>query len=671
MHVLVTARKWSEPDQNVPGAMTVQDGESLRQSGSMNLRDAAETVPNLTLGHFSVRSLTFPYVRGVGSGRNSPAVTTCIDGVPQLSYATANQEFLAVERVEFLRGAQGAIYGQNALGGTVNIVPRLPAPDPSGSVTLTVGDHATREARFDLQGPLGDEAAVGLAAGYAARDGYTLNRSSDNNLDGREALFGFGQLYWPDLGPWSIRLSLGWECDRDGDYTLKDLGSVRRRSDQIFHDYEGFSNRDIVQPVLTLERRGDRAEFALISALQAWETENLTDLDMLPLSLMRRGNQESQVSWIEELRLASPRDAPIALSDRFAWRWLVGMFAYSSAYSQSAYNDYRPLGALLFGFPVPYRKYDDTELDNLGASLFGQSALILDDRFELAVGLRGNLEQRAAVGKGYTLPRIEATTRLDETRTFRQLSPQVSLSWRLADEILTYVQATRGFKAGGFNAQAPAGSEDYDEETSWTCEAGVKSSWLAGRFEANVSVFRTTWDQIQLDVPAGLPNMYYIDNAGKAVSRGAELEFKARPFKPLALFGGVGLLDARFSPGSQSGGTDIGGNDLPFAPHFNWHAGAEFTRSFSDGARGFLRTEAIGTGRYAYDAIAGESQDQYTLVNMRAGVAFQDWRIEFWVRNLCDSDYVPLAFPYPLSLSGYVGEPGAPRTAGASITRRF
>ena len=48
-----------------------------------------------------MRRLTFPYVRGLGSGRNDPAVATYIDGVPQLSYATADQMLLdAEERTE-------------------------------------------------------------------------------------------------------------------------------------------------------------------------------------------------------------------------------------------------------------------------------------------------------------------------------------------------------------------------------------------------------------------------------------------------------------------------------------------------------------------------------------------------------------------------------------------
>jgi iron complex outermembrane receptor protein len=672
LRVLVTARKWFEPLQHVPGAVTIQDGDDLQQAGVQNLRDAAATVPNLTLGDFSVRRLTFPYLRGIGSGRNSPAITTCIDGVPQLSYATANQEFLSVDRVEFLRGAQGALYGQNALGGTINIVPLLPSREPAGSVTLAGGDYGALEGRFSVNGPLGDgSAAASFSGGYASRDGYTFNRRTGEYPDGREAFFGFAQLYWPAQGAWDFRLSLGGESDRDGDYVLKDLGSVRRRPDQVCHDYDGYSNRDLVQPVWTAERKGDWVDFTSISAFQGWQSHDLTDLDMLPISLMRRDNIETQHAWIEELRLASPADAPVRLSDRLEWRWLAGLFAFTSDYTQRAFNDYRPLGALLFSLPSAYRQHDDADLQSRGASLFAQSTLTLDKRFELGIGLRADVERRSADTRSYTRPTIQAPASMSGDQTFRHLSPQFSLSCHLTEQALVYVEAAKGFKSGGFNASSPTGEEAYDEESSWTFETGLKTEWLEDRVLVNLALFRSLWKDIQLDVPSGLPNLYYIDNAGRAASRGVELEFKARPVKELTLFGGVGLLDAQFAQGSASGGIDVGGNDLPFAPHATWHAGAEYNRVLCGHTRGFLRVEGIGTDGYAYDPAGGASQGGYMLVHVRTGIDARDWRFEFWVRNLCDREYVPLAFPYPLSLAGYVGEPGAPRTMGASVTRRF
>ena len=117
---------------------------------------------------------------------------------------------------------------------------------------------------------------------------------------------------------------------------------------------------------------------------------------------------------------------------------------------------------------------------------------------------------------------------------------------------------------------------------------------------------------------------------------------------------------------------DIGGNDLPFAPRVTWNTGAAFTHELAEHLRGFARAEITGTSRYFFDPGNGASQGAFALVNVSVGATTGNWRAEAWVRNLCDRDTVALALPYPgLAPSGYIGENGAPRTVGASLTRYF
>jgi iron complex outermembrane receptor protein len=114
---------------------------------------------------------------------------------------------------------------------------------------------------------------------------------------------------------------------------------------------------------------------------------------------------------------------------------------------------------------------------------------------------------------------------------------------------------------------------------------------------------------------------------------------------------------------------DVSGNELPFAPHLTWHAGTEYSQTLYTKYTGFIRVEGVGTGHYYYDASNRESQDNYVLLNTRIGSGTRLWRVETWVNNLFDQDYVPIAFPYQLAPSGYVGENGAPRTVGVSLSR--
>jgi iron complex outermembrane receptor protein len=679
--VTVTARKWTEPLQDVPGAVTVRSADRLAADGATGTRDAVRDVPGLTLGAFGTRRLTFPYVRGLGSGRNVPAVTTCVDGVPQLSFNTAEQMLLDVDRAEFLRGPQGALYGRNSLGGVINLVPRPPAQAPAGFVALSGGSDGLFGARGGAESPLGlGDLSGGLSGGYERRDGYTKNDLTGRRLDDREALFGRARLDWSGQDPWRFRLSVTAERDRDGDYALYDLGSLRASPHHVRRDFEGSTERDLVQPVFTAERRGEAADFTSITAYQWWRTRDTTDLDCSPFDWIRSDDAARQSAWIEELRLASPAHAPVRLHDRLTLRWLAGLFAFASEETRRATSDYRQdfVNAFYPGYVPPFQQHNDADLLDRGLGLFGQTTLALDERLELGLGLRADFEHRSADLRGYGVPPLPPpfVTTLDTSaeRDFRQLSPQASLGFRLTPEMLAYVQAAKGCKSGGFNAVAPPGKTSFDDETSWNYEAGLKTEWFDRRLTANAAVFHTAWRDLQLDVPAGLPNQYYIDNAGRATSRGVELELGGRPCERLELFAGGALLDAEFRSGSQSGGMPVTGNHLPFAPRATWHAGAQYTQPLSGDVRAFARVETVGTGRFFYEPSNGASQGAFALTDVRLGVAAGNWRVEGWVKNLFDRDYVPLAFPFPLPgaiPSGYVGESGAPRTLGVSLTRTF
>jgi iron complex outermembrane receptor protein len=673
--IVVTACKLARPLQAVPGAVTVRSGEELAAGGAKDSRDASRAVPNLTLGEFTARRLAFPYVRGLGSGQNAPAVVTCIDGVPQLSYGTANQELLDVERVECLRGPQGAIHGAGTLGGVINIVPRLPSGEPSRSVTLSAGDHGAREGRLAVEGPLGGGLLGSVSGGYAARDGYTRNDVTGNALDDREAWFGRAQGYLPGQGPWDFRLSLTAQRDRDGDFALYDLERVRANPHHASHDYEGYADRDLAQPVFTAHRRGEAAEFTSITAFQWWQTEAGTDLDYTPADLLRKEARETYDAWIQEVRLASPSEAPLRLGDRVGLRWLTGVFAFGERYTQSAATEYRPGGIALGLWPDVFRMDTEAGLDGLGVGVFGQTIFTLDERWELGLGARDDFAHRSAELSGST-PSGPTSAPVDASRDFNHVSPRTSLGYRFTPGVMAYAGVSEGYRAGGFNAVAPPGGTSYDEETAWNYETGLKTGWLEERVTANVALFQADWRDLQVNtpVPGGNVSDYYVRNAGKARTRGAELELSARPVRSLELFGGVGLLDAEYQSGSESAGVDVGGNALPFAPRVNWHAGSQVTGGVGPRREVFARLEVVGVGRYYYDPSNREAQEAHALAHVRLGLVAGSWRVEGWVKNLFDQDYVPLAIPYGQDMQGkplYVGESGDPRTVGVSLARRF
>ena len=104
--IRVTAERREQSIQDVPASVTAVDGATIQDAQIENVKQASYYAPNLFFSQFSPMRVSNPYIRGVGSGQNSPGVATYIDGVPQLSYSTSNIELVDVDHFEFLRGPQ-------------------------------------------------------------------------------------------------------------------------------------------------------------------------------------------------------------------------------------------------------------------------------------------------------------------------------------------------------------------------------------------------------------------------------------------------------------------------------------------------------------------------------------------------------------------------------------
>ena len=670
--ILITARKVKESAQSVPQSITVIQSSTAGCRDLVNTREASRGIPNLTQPEFATRRLSFPYVRGIGSGRNSPAIITCIDGIPQYSYATANQELTDIERVEFIRGPQSMLYGRNALGGVINIITRSPTNTFGGELAVTAGNYNLWDGRFTAGG-VGEngQPTFSFSGGYNQRDGYTINDFTGNRLDCRQSTFGRMLLEWPDLGDWSVRLSLNGESARDGDYTLADLSALKISPYHVNHDYEGATERDIAQPAMTISRITTDSEFTSVTAWQWWRSRDNTDLDAGTSDLLRRDNQEEQGTWLQEFRWGSPGERPLSIADDICLRWLTGLSLFQSDYTQHAYNDYREAARQYMGLTSTYAQHDEAVLDDRGAGAWVKATFLYHQDLEFEFGLRFDYEHKEANLLRYTSPTLATATAVDADRDFNTWTPHNTITWHATDTINLYASAGGGYKAGGFNAQGPASQAEYGEETSCTTEAGVKSTWLRNRLTANATVFYSEWDDIQLDVADTNSTAFYIDNAGAAHSWGAEFELRLHPWKPLEFQGSIGLADSEFKTGSSTYGSDITGNSLPFAPKFTWQASVQYTTPISGALNFISKFKTYGSSRYYYDALNQQEADEYTLCDASIGFGTGQWRLEMWVKNIFDTTYYPVAFASSLATSGYLAESGAPRTYGVTGTYSF
>ncbi|MDH3585362.1 MAG: TonB-dependent receptor, partial [Phycisphaerae bacterium] len=471
------------------------------------------------------------------------------------------------------------------------------------------------------------------------------------------------------------RFILFGERARDGDFALGDLAAVRSSPHRVSHDFEGFTERDIFSPTLILNHFGETLEFTSISGFAWWKTFDATDLDTTPVDLVVRRNDENLWQFTQEFRLATPQDAPVVLNDRVDLRWLLGTFLFYSDYDQDASNSLSAAAAAAIPVPFAFNDQSQADLDNMGLAVFGQATLTVDEKLDVILGARLDYEHKEATLDTFTTPITAPPVHEQFSEHFTEVSPRVGLAYHLTDDAMVYANWSRGFKAGGFNAVAPAGEAEIAEETSSTYEVGVKVQGWDDQLTVNAALFHIDWEDLQLDVPnLMVPGRFFVDNVGKARSSGFEVETNLQVRPGWDVFGGVGYLDTRFHSGSTTLGAPIGGNDLPFAPHTTWNVGTQFQQDLECcGLILYGRAEVTGYSGYFYEATNAANQDTFNLANFRLGVRKGNWNAEAWVRNAFDTDYVPLAFPFDPALtpSGFAGEAGAPVTYGVTVGIRF
>jgi iron complex outermembrane receptor protein len=122
----------------------------------------------------------------------------------------------------------------------------------------------------------------------------------------------------------------------------------------------------------------------------------------------------------------------------------------------------------------------------------------------------------------------------------------------------------------------------------------------------------------------------------------------------------------------MAGGVNVADNKLPYTPDYTATFGGQLTRTITSAVSGYGRAEMVLSGSFHYDEGNTQSQDAYSLVNVRAGARHKRLFGEVWVRNAFDTRYVPIAIPYPgFAPSGFIGENGRPRTFGVSIGTSF
>ena len=181
--IVVTAQRKAENSQKAAIAIDVVSADDLAQAGVVNVATLSKSAPSLAVVTAGGPNTSF-FIRGVGNftfnGFTDPAVAFNIDGVYQGRATSTVGAFFDLERIEVLKGPQGTLYGRNATGGAINVLPNRPKPGVlEGFVAAGYGNYNAFDGEAALNVPIGENGALRVSGRVVDSDGTNADGTND------------------------------------------------------------------------------------------------------------------------------------------------------------------------------------------------------------------------------------------------------------------------------------------------------------------------------------------------------------------------------------------------------------------------------------------------------------------------------------------------------------
>jgi outer membrane receptor protein involved in Fe transport len=210
--VVITATQRTVPAVDVPSSVSVLNAERLAGAHVETVKQLTSLTPTIgvvnSIGESFGQLIT---VRGIAtSGADiglESAVGISLDGVPLSRPNLAIFDLQGIDRIEFLRGPQGTLFGMNTTAGIINVLTRRPAFEPHFEVSGTLGNRAQKELRVTAEGGIvPTKLAARIDALHGTIDGYLRNPNSGIVYGGRHRDQVRGQLLFVPSDAVEVRI---------------------------------------------------------------------------------------------------------------------------------------------------------------------------------------------------------------------------------------------------------------------------------------------------------------------------------------------------------------------------------------------------------------------------------------------------------------------------------
>ena len=659
--VTISSRKRTERAIDVPLSISVISGGELQNRGAVRLSDAA--IPNVvflgsennTLPNFSVRGVQSQNRSNIGF---DSGIGVYVDGVFMGRGAAFNLETYDIERVEFLRGPQGTIFGKNSIAGAISVVTREPSKNFEATAGADIGSDNLRRLSGYLTSALGSDTVLGSLSFYSGkRDGYMKNAATGTKVGDEDVTAARAKLVFKP----SAMLDLTIAADHLKDNSVAASPRIVSGYGVIANNDEFTSNTDL--PSLanrTVQGLGSTINYNLgngltltsISSIRKLDTRRTSDTDVGPANIAASANTSVQDQWSQELRIATNLKGPV--------EYVAGLYLYEQKVSGTSRSTFGPVAPVW----TPIRNTTGNTFGDINSqtkAVFGNADWNLSEALTLTGGLRYTDEKKdLAYQQVVTFPSFLAPSIPLEKDSFStsNVTPLLSARMRIDRNAMVYSTYSKGFRSGGWNvdnmtAGGPTSFKQtrFADESMANFEVGAKGTLLDGKLNLSGTVFRMNYDNIQVTqqvqvLGGGGAVVGIVTNGGKALSEGVELEATWRPTKMLRFTGGVGYADAYYTDyvdSSRGAPVSFNGNKLNNAPRLNSNLSASYTLPSSIGAITFRldakHTDGFYTGR---ENTVAQWIPGYDLFNARVSLASNSerWDLALYVNNLSDARYV-------------------------------
>ncbi len=569
-------------NREVPAILDVITQQRMQAEGLRTSIEAFNAAPGVNGG-------TLPGSVGVTSmrGFTSTAIAYLFDGVRVTGSNSAirNVDTFNFERVEILKGPASVLYGEGALAGAINLVPKhARIGETSGEGLVSLGSFDTLRAGLGGNLALSDSTALRADASFSRSSGWvddtdqltgavtaslllkptdrlTLTLSGDYSHDDYSTAY-FGSTLVPaavaraPLG--LVRNAQGLALDKATirrNYNVEDgemsstAWQLRARADYRLSDHWTLS--------------GDLAGYA---ADRLWKNSEDVTFDAATGLLNRGATLIAHDHDYSVGRAYAAFDGPLA--------GRRNRFTLGAEYSDTHFVTQRR-----FGMTTPVDRFDpvrgrfpqvtaanfpgagnrvDWVSDATVAAIFAENAFNLTAKWLLVGGVR------------YDHVQLERQTfDLNTGATARFSQDYDPVSWRLgtvydlAPKTQVYAQFSHAVTPVSSFLFLSAANAKFDLSAGEAAEVGIKTSFWNDRVDLTAAAYHIVQDDILTRDPA---NPALTIQGGSQSSRGIELSLSAALTDQLRIDAGAALLESRFDTLIEAGGVDRSGNRPPNVP---------------------------------------------------------------------------------------------------------